>query len=158
MGLFRLDEVFQLAMKAEETGQRLYEAVAAEAKDGQVADLCRKLAGAEGKHFLKFQAMKQALPTNIEARKLSLDDLDFVQSLVKGRVVPDEVEALRIARSHSLPEVLDIAIQAERDSQAFYGQILDGIEAKDAAAIREIIAEERHHEEMLVEARRKAGT
>lgn len=155
MGLFRLDEVFQIAMQAEETGRLLYESTAAQAKDAKVAELCRQLAAQEKGHYEKFAAMAKALPENISARRLSLEEMDFVDALVRGRVVPAEEEAKRTARENSLPALLDLAIRAERDSQAFYGQILPWVDAKEAGLIRDIIAEESRHERLLTDVRAK---
>ncbi len=156
MGLFRLDEVFQIAMQAEESGRLLYETVAKEAADPKVAGLCGQLAAQERKHYDKFKAMKAALPAGIDERRLSLEEMEFVQALIEGRVTPLEAEARRIVRESSLAKVLDMAIQAEKDSAAFYEQMVAGVDAGAAAAIREIIQEENRHERMLTEARQGA--
>lgn len=153
MAMFRLDEVLQLAMQAEETGRLLYEATAAEAKDAKAAALCRQLASQEKAHYEKFRAMKEGLPVDYAARRLSLEEMEFVSSLVQGKVVPLEAEARRIARSNSLAQILDLAIQAERDSQAFYRQIMAEVDSTAAGTIREIIAEEARHEQILTKVR-----
>jgi len=155
MGLFRLDEVLQMAMRAEQMGQRLYEAVAHETKDKAVADLCRRLAAQEKAHFHTFQTMSEALPQNYDAKQLSLDEMAFVQSLVEGTVIPTEAEVRKMARSASLAEMLDRAIAAERDSQHFYRQIAQGVDAAGAKTVNAIIAEEAEHEKTLTAMRKK---
>ena len=154
MGLFRLDEVLQIAMQAEESGRLLYETVAKETADPKVADLCRQLAIQEGRHYEKFKAMKEAAPNQMNSRRLSLEEMDFVQGLTQGRVTPLEAEAKRIVRDNSPAEVLDMAVQAEKDSAAFYEQILTGVDAADAGAIREIIEEEDRHRGILTDLRK----
>ena len=153
MGLFRLDEVLQMAMQAEESGRLLYETVAKETANPEVAGLCRQLAAQEAGHYQKFKAMKEALPNQTNSRRLSLEEMDFVQGLIEGRVTPLEADAKRIVRENSLAQVLDMAIQAEKDSAAFYGQILAGVDAGDAGTIHEIIEEENRHQRILTEIR-----
>jgi rubrerythrin len=154
MGLFSLDEIFQMAMQAEETGRLLYEAVAKEASDPRVADLCRKLAAQEARHYGRFKAIKEAQPER-NSRRLSLEEMDFVDGLMRGRVTPLEAEAKRVARENSLGKVLNLAIQAETDSAAFYEQILPAVDAVEAKAIREIIEEEKRHYRVLSEYRQE---
>lgn len=155
MALFRLDEVFQMAMHAEQMGQLLYESTAKEAKDPQVVDLCQRLASQEKAHYETFKSMQEAMPKDYAARRLSLEEMAFVQSLVDGSVIPSEAEARKAARENSLAQILDTAIQAERNSQDFYGQIAQGVDAAGASAIRAIIEEEKQHEQVLSEARRR---
>ena len=154
MGLFRLDDVLQMAMRAEQMGQTLYEATAKEAKDPKVSDLCRRLAAQEKSHYETFKAMSEALPPDFDAKRLSLDEMAFVQSLVEGTVIPTEAEVRKAARDAGLAQMLDRAIQAERDSQAFYQQIAQGVDAKDTSAIKVIIAEEAQHEKTLTQMRK----
>ena len=153
MGLFKLDEVFQMAMQAEESGRLLYEAVAKETANPEVAGMCRQLATQEGRHYEKFKAMREAQANRTDSRRLSLEEMDFVQALIEGRVTPLEAKARRIARENSLAQVFDMAIQAEKDSATFYEQMLAGVDANDAGAIREIIEEEKRHQRILTEVR-----
>ena len=155
MGLFRLDEVFQIAMQAEESGRLLYEAVAREADDPRAADLCRKLAAQEGRHYERFKAMRSSQPDDINQKRLSLEEVDFVRGLVRGQVTPVEEKARQTVRENSLAKVLDMAIQTEADSAAFYEQILPGVAGDDAGAIREIIEEEKRHHRILSEYRQE---
>ena len=153
MGLFRVDEVFQIAMQAEETGRLLYEALADQAVEPALKTLCRQLANQEAAHYQTFKALKDALANRTDQRRLSLEEMDFVAGLVQGKVVPNEAQARRLARENNLPAVLDMAIRAEIDSQAFYRQILPGVEGSDALAIQRIIEEEKHHQYQLEKVR-----
>ena len=154
MGLFSLGEVFQIAMQAEESGRLLYVSVAKDASDPKVVDLCKKLAAQEGMHYEKFKAMKEAQPER-NSRRLSLEEMEFVDGLVQGRVTPLESEARRVAKENSLSKVLDLAIQAELDSAALYEQILPAVDAAEVSAIREIIEEEKRHYRILTEYRKE---
>ena len=153
MGLFRVDEVLQIAMQAEETGRLLYQALAEQSSDPRVQTLCRQLADQEKGHFEIFKAMKDAQANQTDARRLSLEEMQFIQGLVSGQVVPSEAEARRLVRENNLAGVLDIAIQAEKDSQAFYRQILPGVDGADAKAVQKIIDEEKTHQKRLEQVR-----
>jgi len=96
---------------------------------------------------------KRILLNDNQKRRLSLEEMEFVSSLVQGQVVPLEEEARRIARSNSLAQILDLAIQAERGSQAFYRQIAAEVDSEAAGTVREIIAEEARHEQILTKVR-----
>jgi rubrerythrin len=157
MGLFRVDEVLQIAMQAEETGRLLYEAVAAQATNNEVQALCRQLAAREKAHFETFKAMKDSQPSQTDSRRLSVEEIAFVQGLVSGKVVPNEAQARRLARENSLQGVLDMAIQAEKDSQTFYRQILPGVDGANAQAVQKIIDEEKTHQQRLEQVRSRLG-
>lgn len=149
MGLFSVDEVLQLAMQAEESGRLLYAAMAHETADPQIASLAAQLAAQEKTHYDRFASMRQEQTKKYDQRRLSLEALQFIESLVQGKVIPNEAQARRLAKENDSAKVLDMAIQAEVDSQAFYGHILAGVDASDAAVIREIIAQEKIHEDRL---------
>ena len=151
MATYTGDEIFQMAMEMEETGEVLYEAMAAAARNDAVSNLCRRLAAQERQHHKVFERMRQALPTGRPAR---WEAMEFDQALINDRIVPDPGEALRIASSGSLTETLELAIQLERDAVSFYSDMLKCVEAGDAEAVGRIIEEERRHAEELLVARR----
>jgi rubrerythrin len=153
MGLFRVDEVLQIAMQAEEMARLLYEAVAAQTTNRDVRAICRQLAAQENGHYETFRAMKDGMARQVDSRRLSLEEMGFVQALVQGKVVPNEAQARRLARENSLQGVLDMAIQAEKDSQGFYRQILPGVDGADAQAVQRIIDEEKLHQQRLEQVR-----
>ena len=151
MATYTGDEIFQMAMEMEETGEVLYEAMAAAARNDAVSNLCRRLAGQEREHYKVFERMRRSLPTGRPAR---WEAVEFDQALINDRIVPDPGEALRIASSGSLTETLELAIQLERDAVSFYSDMLKCVEAGDAEAVGRIIDEERRHAEELLIARR----
>lgn len=154
MGIFRIDEILQMAMQAEESGRLLYETLANQAAgEPKIAELCRQLAAQEKGHFEKFKAMREATPKRLDSRRLALEEIEFVKSLMEGRAVPAETEAKRIVQENSMAQVLSMAIQAEVGSAAFYRELLAGVDSGDAATVREIIEEEKRHEKMLRDAR-----
>jgi len=154
MSIFTGEEIFQIAMELEETSQVLYEALAAGCGNRRVADLCRRLAKQEVEHYNLFKRMREALLSRPASREMTREDLDFAQSLVNDRVVPDPADARRVAEAGSLGATLDLAIRMEKDSVLFYTEILPGVAPADAGAVGRIIAEEKRHVQDLTSARR----
>lgn len=155
MGTFNLDEVLQIAMQAEESGRRLYDALGQQARDVQLAELCRRLAQQEQGHYEKFKAMRDAQANTLIKHGLGLDDLDFIRSLVNGTVLPSEEEAQRAIREDKVLPLLDMAIAAEVGSVKFYGQLLPHVESSETATVGEIIEEEKRHEKLLREVKQR---
>ena len=153
-GLFIADEVLQMAMQLEETGQLLYEAVAATCGSEPVAELCRRLAKEEVEHYNTFKRMRQELADRPESRPVTREELKSAQAVINERVVPDPMELGRVARQGSLEEVLELSIQLEDDSVAFYAYLLAAMEGEDAEVVERIITEEQQHARDLREARR----
>ena len=110
MALFSVDEVFQMAMQAEESGRLLYETMARVASDPKVVELGHQLAAQEKTHLDKFKAMREAQAKKYDQRRLSLEEMQFVDALVHGKVIPNEAEATKVAKDNSVPELLDLAI------------------------------------------------
>lgn len=155
MNVFRIDELLQMAMHAEQAGKDLYATMAAQAQDPKVADLCRELAAQEAAHYAKFKAMRERLPVDYASKTLSLDEVEFVRSLARGNVIPTDQEARRLVSQNSPAAVLDSAIVAERNSQEFYSQLMSGVAAADASVLKAIISEEKLHEKRLTQVRAK---
>ena len=153
MSLFKLDEVIQMAMQAELAGQALYAALAQHCPRPEVAALCRQLASQEQSHYDTFKSIRESQPSALAGKQLSLDEVEFIKGLVAGRVIPNEAEAMATVRKNSVGAVLDLAIRAEQDSVAFYRELLGHIDASDVSEIREIIEEEKRHEELLQQVR-----
>ena len=154
MAVFSAEEVFQIALELEETGQVFYEAVAAACGNEQVARLCRRLAQQEAAHYKTFQQMQKRPPDDPASRPLNAEGLGYVQAMVNQRVVPDPGKAREMAAKGSLAETLDLAIRMENDSISFYTGMLDMVDGGDAEAVRRIIREEQRHAQELAVSRR----
>ena len=153
MSLFKVDEAIQMAMQAELAGQALYVALAENCPRDDIAAICRLLASQEQAHYDYFKSIRESQPATVATREISLDEVEFVKGLMAGRVIPNEAEALATVRGNSVGAVLDLAIRAEQGSVAFYKELLGHIDASDVAEIREIIEEEKRHEQLLTSVR-----
>jgi len=152
--IFNSDEVFQMAMQLEETRRTFYEALAHECPNRQVATLCGQLAGQEMEHYNLFKKMREQMARKTDSRRLSLEELDFVTALLEDKVVLDADQARKNALRGNAREMLDLAIKMEKDSVLFYAELAGAVGPKDAAAVQEIIKEEKKHVRDLIAARR----
>ena len=154
MATFTGDKVFQMAMEMEQTGEVLYEALAAATSNHAVADLCRRIAEQEREHYTRFEQMRAARLKHSADAPLTCEEMDFVQTLLNERVVPNPTEVRRVVSTGSLTDVLDLAIQMEHDAVSFYCDILRCVEDEDTAAVARIIEEEKRHARDLAIAKR----
>jgi len=154
MGVFTADEVFQIALELEETGEVFYEAIAAGCGNEQVAAMCRRLAAQEAAHQQRFNQMRERFARQPATPPLSQEALDFAQATINQRVIPNPAEARKIAGEGSLNHVLSLAIQLENDSISFYTNMLSVVPGDDARAVRQIVTEEQGHAKELTAARR----
>jgi len=154
---FTGEEVFQVAMALEETGQVFYEVLAVSCGHGRVAEMCRRLAVQESEHYDQFKRMRQALLAGGEATPLTSGQIELVQSMINDRVVPDPDAARRQATEGGLTETLAIAMKMERDSISFYRKLLNVVDEDGVRAIKGIIAEEQEHIRVIAEATKSLG-
>ena len=151
--LFTRDQVFQVAMEMEQTGEVFYEALAASSRDERTSRLCRRLAREETEHFRTFKNLREGRSRAWPARPMTEDQLTFTRSLIKEKLIPTPEEARRVALHGGAMDALDMGIKMEDDSVKFYEELLAGAEASDAEAIELIIKEEREHARALREVR-----
>ena len=148
------DEILQIAMELEETGQVFYQAMAAASGHEAVAELCRRLGEKEVEHYNTFKQMREVLPGRPDDRPLTCEELDLAQAGINERVIPDAEVAVQVASKGSLAEVLELAIKLENDSIEFYKRVLGAVQGEDARILRQVIEEEQVHAQELTVARR----
>ena len=154
MAVYSGAEIFQIAMEMEECGRVFYESLAQAAEDPDVAQLCRNLASDESKHFEIFKKLNADLVQRPVSRTLTWDELSFAQILIEERVMSEPERAEEAASSGDVAELLDTALQLEKDSVLFYRELLDEVDENDVPAVQEIIDEEKRHVRALVVAKR----
>ncbi len=154
MGIYSGAGVFQIAMELEDAGRVFYETLAEELEDGKIADLRRNLAEQETSHYSQFKTMGEELVQRPDSRPLTWDELNFAQILIEEHVFSDTESARDVAMGGDLAQVLDTAIQVEKDSVLFYSELPNEVDEKDAPAVQEIINEEKRHVRALIEAKK----
>ena len=146
----------QAAMELESIGQVFYEVVATGSgrTNRTVGDLFLRLAREEEEHWKIFGHMLAELTEQSGEAVEPLTDaqLEHFRGVFHERVIP-EVGSARARASHcSVAEAISMGVRMERDSIAFYREVLlPHAVGRDAAAIQRIIKEESKHETDLMD-------
>jgi len=147
---FNADEIFEIAEQIERNGAKFYREAAANATDADVKKMLLSMAVMEDGHEQTFSDMRKELSAEDKASNLFDPDNEVAQYLqtmadfhgIEGKASSTE----KLTGNESVAEILKIAIQAEKNSIAFYVGIKDMLTSKSGKRkIRDIIIEEMAH-------------
>ncbi len=151
---FNAFEAFEIAEKIERNGARFYRRAAELFDDSQLRTLFLELAGWEKKHEGVFAAMREQLfQQSGELRTFRPDErllpeAQAMAGLAVFGIKPDPAEEL--SGNESRAEVLNRAIEKEKDSIVYYTGLKDFVPTKAGKhKLDEIIAEEMRHIRIL---------
>lgn len=147
---FNADEIFEMAEQIERNGAKFYREAAGNSSDADVKEMLLSLAAMEDGHEKTFAQMRQEL--SAEEKESNIFDPDdevaqYLQTMAdfhgtEGKVSPTE----KLTGNESLADILKIALQAEKNSIAFYVGIKDMVSSKSGKAkVQAIIIEEMAH-------------
>lgn len=153
---FTAYEVFEMALQVERNGQRFYRQAAEQSEDAHLKELLLMLAQMEADHERTFARMQGQL-SGQAAPGIPFDPNDDVGLYLRAaadtqifnvyRMEPRDVAEMEDAR-----EVLQTAIQLEKDSVVFYLGIRDAVpENLGKSGVEKIIHEEMSHIRLLSE-------
>ncbi len=132
MGIkFNAYEIFEMAEQIERNGAKFYRK-AAESAEGENRELLLRLAEMEDEHERAFAAMRAELPgAEKHAVTADPDDEDalYLQAMVKGKIFTAD-PSKNLTGSESMDEILQTAIDMEKDSVIFFYQSLKGAMSK----------------------------
>ena len=118
---FNADEIFEMAEQIERNGGRFYR-TAAESADDQTTQLLLDLAAMEDDHEKTFANMRREL-AGAERKSFTFDPDDeagkYLQAMADGEVFRGDPCEL-LSAGQSAADVLDIAVELEKDSIIFY--------------------------------------
>ncbi|MCE5243703.1 MAG: ferritin family protein [Desulfobacteraceae bacterium] len=145
--MFSSGDICGIAVQIEENGERFYREAACHVNEASCKDLLLFIAEEEARHRTFFLDMKATLPARGEewAERMS------------GRILEDAVAdhafSLDDTPAESLADgrvIIRTALGMEEDSILFYELLLSFVSDEETSRhIREIIAEERRHVEVL---------
>lgn len=151
MGItFNADEVFEMAEEIERNAARFYREASEKTSDKDTKTLLLDLAAMEDGHEKTFAQMRKELPKS-EKEPTTFDPenevAQYLQTLAdfhgtEGKVSPTE----KLTGEESMTEILKIALQAEKNSIAFYVGLKDLVPHKAGKdKVQAIIIEEMAH-------------
>lgn len=157
MGLYGLEEIFQLAKQLEENSQLYYEIAAAKCKDPNVSSLCSKIAEQEVKHFEKLITMENLLLADEQMKGLTWEELTWLHLELEEGVLFDFQELSHFIKTATTTEIIARAIQMESDSMTFYSSLMSEVDPNYKGLLEEFVNEENQHIEWLTGAESKCA-
>lgn len=137
-------EVFKIAVKMEENGQRFYSEAASAAPARGPAKLFKRLAADEQRHRDAFEAMAARVPADPAGSAYGAEADLYLAALSEavlfgssGRSAGRDAQDVRGA--------LEVAIRSEKDAIFYYSEILRFVPASEKPLVEKIIGEERGH-------------
>jgi rubrerythrin len=152
------DDVFAMAVRIEENGNAFYEGAAEKTDDPQAKKLFQDLALMEAGHIQAFKALRSQLPSSSEAKVWDPEGLaeSYLQAAADTHIFTVEAATPRLAAAKTPLEALDMALQFEKDSMAFFlgmKEILPDESGK--SELDKLIMQEMDHYRMLTAVKRK---
>jgi rubrerythrin len=157
------NEIFQVGVEIEKNGKLFYETAANQSREETAKKLFNELAFWENQHIDLFETLRRQLPEAAKSEDLVDPDSDlhlYIKAtadshvFVKNKDIPGLVSKLKTPQ-----EVLDLAIQFEKDSVVFYTTIKMAVpEAFGRDRIDALANEEIRHIAILTKEKEKLTT
>jgi len=156
---FSADEILAMAEQVERNGDRFYRLAAERQSDREAAGLFLRLAGMEQEHLQTFSDMRARL-TEEERKPVTFDPYDesklYLRAMADRNIFRIANPAQKLSGQETTEQVLEIGIQAEKDSIVFYLGLKDLVPARlGLGRVEAVIKEEMGHlatlSEMLAE-------
>jgi rubrerythrin len=148
--VFNADEIFEMALKIEQNGEKFYRDSAAKVVDPQAIQLLLKLAEMEMDHQKVFNGMRSSL--SAADKKAMTFDPNNESGLYLASLANTKVFFEKDIDTSALEGIFKAALAAEKDSIAFYLGMKDLVPAGSSREkIEEIVREEMRHVRILGE-------
>jgi rubrerythrin len=147
---FNADEIYEMAEQIERNGAKFYEQAAAKAPDEKTMNMLLDMAGMEWGHLEIFSEMRKGLSE--EEKSTNVFDPEnqaalYLQTMADGKGFEGKISRYeKLTGKESIQDILKIAINAEKNSVAFYSGIVELVSSKSGKdKVRAIIKEELGH-------------
>ena len=147
---FNADEIFEMAEEIERNGARFYRKAAEKTDNKELKDFLLSLASMEDGHLVIFQEMRKELKSQEKGESVYDpydESIQYLQTMAdahgwEGQVKPGE----ELTGKESMKEIIEIALNAEKESVVFYFGLKSLISAKAGQdKLEKIILEELGH-------------
>jgi len=150
MALLTGDEIIEIAMRLEESGEAFYNTAADKATDGDIKALFEELATQEQYHRQAFQQMGR----DVVEVALSPDQWEEFQAytgaLLQNFFFADSENALNIAaEAEDERAALQAALGFEKETLLFFHELYDAVRGPGRQTVERIIQEEKQHVQRL---------
>jgi len=147
---FNADEVLEMAEEIERNGAEFYREAAGKTSEKPLKDMFLQMASMEDGHLKTFQEMRKELAAQ-EKEATSFDPYDeaalYLQTMADAKGTEGlKAPEVKLTGSESPEEMLNIAIDAEKNSVLFYVGLRDFVSAQAGRdKVEAIIREEVKH-------------
>lgn len=158
MGIFfSMQEVIEMAVTTERSGQAFYQSAAKVARKDNLKELFQHLAEEEEKHLKTFQSFYNTLKKEAEITPYNWEEAKlYLEALVDSKFFASPEKAINLAKeAKDELEVIYAAIDFEKDTLLFFYQILDMIRSREQELVKRIIEQEKKHIQRLSATRSK---
>lgn len=149
-GVFTAAEMVNIAVQLEQNGQFFYLRAAERSRSEEVKRLLEFLAKEEQRHESVFRSLQPTESEHRPAEEYPGQKSSFVQALLEERLLPPEEVVERVLPSlESDAEVLDFALNFEKDTILFYYEMRHLMGGTHREIMEDILAQEKTHVERL---------
>ena len=147
---FNADEIFEMAEEIERNAARFYEEASEKAPDEKTQNMLLEMAQMEWSHLDIFQQMRKQLGEQEKSTNVFDPDNEaalYLQTMADGKGTEGKItRTQKLTGKESIQDILKIAINAEKNSVAFYSGIKELVsERAGKDKIDAIIKEELGH-------------
>jgi len=152
--MFSAKEIFDLAVKIEENGERFYRNALTGISDTRLRDLFGWLADEEVKHREWFMKNREKLPAEKSGLSLQEEESAILASIVGDQTFSlDEAD---LSEFHHSEDLIALAQEFEKDTILFFEMIRSAVSDPETLKhLDEIIEEEHRHIQLLDECKEK---
>jgi len=153
--IFNIDETFEIAEQIERNGAKFYRKAADIFEASRAKSLLMDLATMEDKHEKLFKEMRQELKkkSGMEESYIDEEPARYLKAVAGGYVFPISADpSAKLTGKEGLAEIIDFAIEIEKDSIVFYLGIREVMpEELGKFDISQIVKEEMRHITILTD-------
>jgi rubrerythrin len=154
MNTFKASEMFQVAMRIEENGERLYRHAVNLTDDTKMKDMFNFVADEEVKHRKTFEGMLSKIESYQPSESYPGEYFAYLKAYAENVVFPEDQMERELAKITDVGGALEFAIQREIESILYYLEARGFVPESQRSEIDRIIEEERRHYLKLVDVRR----
>lgn len=145
MGLFKVSEIYQFAMRMEENGEKFYRHLSKTMKDRRVKELFTSLADEEIKHKRVFEDLVSKIEKYQPPESYPGEYFAYLSAYVDNLIFTQRKLEKELERIENLSTALEFAIRIELDSILYYQEMKNFISEYEHNLLEKVIEEERRH-------------
>lgn len=143
--LFKPNEVFQIAVRIEQNGERFYREMARRLDDQEVKKLFSYLADEEIRHREFYEALLAEAGEIEPEESYPGEYYEYLLSYANSIIFSQENFENKMAEIRSEAAAIDFAVGVEWDSINYYQELKGLVPESQRGRLNELIAEERRH-------------